>query len=60
MTDAERIADLEHRLLIERMAVSSAIDFIAALRPDKALKVLMQSRARMRADDAPAQDKRAA
>lgn len=61
MTDRERIVQLEYRLLIEGMALTSALTYMAALRPDKAVKVLIESRARMRADAAPVQDsKRAA
>ena len=61
MTDRERIAQLERRLIIEGIALGTAIEWIAGLRVDRALKVLMESRARMRADVAPVQDsKRAA
>lgn len=60
MTDRERIAQLERRLLIEAMAVNDALDYIAALRVDQAVKVLTQACARLRATTGSAIDARAA
>lgn len=50
MTDRERIAELERRLLIEGIALGTAIEWIAGLRVDRALEVLMQARARITAE----------
>lgn len=59
MTDRERIAELEYRLLIESMSLTSALAYIAALRTDKATKCLIASRARMRRDTNIEQEKAA-